>query len=136
MKNMWTAIVSFVLVSCFFIFLSFKKSTIKNIALIIVLTPHLSRKMSNFAHCVLFYSTEILKMAVKTLNRRTFTDDEQSGLQVVVKNNLGEECTTSPMNNPGETNYVKGQKDIFEGSNNLGSCFNFRVPNHVSIKFI
>ena len=73
-------------------------------------------------------------MAIKTLTGRTFTDDEQSGLQVVVKNNLGEECTTSPMNNPGQTNYQKGQKDEFEGSTNLGTCFNFRVPNHVRIR--
>ena len=75
-------------------------------------------------------------MAAKTLSSRTFTDDEQSGLQVVVKNNLGEECTTAPMNNPGEINYKRGQNDVFEGSTNLGTCFNFRVPNHVRIMYI
>ena len=55
LKNMWTAIVSLVLVSCFFIFYALKKLTMKKIALIKVLTPHLPRKMSDFAHCVLFY---------------------------------------------------------------------------------
>ena len=64
------------------------------------------------------------------------TDDDASGIQIVVTSGYGETCTTKPLNNVGEVNWVKGEVDYFDDAVQLDQCFNFRVPGHVSCLYI
>ena len=60
------------------------------------------------------------------------TDNDASGIQVVVTSAYGETCSTKPLNNVGENNWIKDQVDYFNDQAMLDQCYNFRVPGHVS----
>ena len=60
-------------------------------------------------------------------------DDE--GIILAVATTFGETCWTTPLNNP-DHNWRKGEEDTFDSDDaaDLADCWDFRVPNRVSIR--
>ena len=60
--------------------------------------------------------------------------DSKAGMKVCVWSTYGEACCSYKLDDERD-NYVRGQVDVFDAGDagDLGSCYNFRVPNHVSL---